>query len=404
MKIVKVIIVALAAMLGLSSCDNLSECNHDGDIAGTWTCNEPGYAEALVINEDGSVVSYGVEDEEYWENVAGHITVENNTITMTFEDQDNFTGHFDIIPGVAFSISNDEGERYTYYYCSDDFSDEILGMWIVQNNEASEMSVNTYKNDGTVDSAGYHYLYGEQYEIISTGTYKVVGDMVFESFTLYDEHIAYASRMVYTPNGSSLGDTMTQTTYFTYGDETWESAATYIRVKQSLNLTGKKYFYSDLYITNVEGIDQDIEFMGGTFNFANMDGSNLDMTLKSLLFNIEFPDSNTLTYSYKNSTSEPINVPVVVDGNKITVKMTQRVPTLKDVELYTFQDVNDSQMHIYMHKNQFVNFFTNMKAMLTVGKDEQFDINDPADIEDIYTRIDAAVQSINLSVVLKAAK
>ena len=52
----------------------------------------------------------------------------------------------------------------------------------------------------------------------------------------------------------------------------------------------------------------------------------------------------------------------------------------------------------------FVNFFTNMKAMLTVGKDEQFDINDPADIEDIYNRINAAVESINFSVVLKAAK
>ena len=94
MKIIKVITLALVAMLGISSCDNFSECDHGGDLAGTWTCNEPCYAEALVINEDGSVISYGVENDEYWENVPGHITVENSTITMAFEDQDNFIGHF----------------------------------------------------------------------------------------------------------------------------------------------------------------------------------------------------------------------------------------------------------------------------------------------------------------------
>ena len=35
-----------------------------------------------------------------------------------------------IIPGMAFSIFNAEGRRFTYNYCANDLADEIIGMWV----------------------------------------------------------------------------------------------------------------------------------------------------------------------------------------------------------------------------------------------------------------------------------
>ena len=145
------------AMFGFIACEQ-HECNdydHSADIVGTWTCLQDGYAEALVIKADGSAVSTGVENGEYWENVTGNIVVENGTITMTFEDNDNFKGHFDIVPGVAFSIFTEEGEHMTYYYCKEDLADEVIGMWVCTDGptaKENDMLIQTYKEDGSVIS------------------------------------------------------------------------------------------------------------------------------------------------------------------------------------------------------------------------------------------------------------
>ena len=135
MKIFKLMAIALVAMVALNSCSedcdhNFIDVDHSTDLVGTWTCLQDGYAEALVIKADGSAVSTGVENREYWENVAGTIVVKNGTVTMTFNDNDNFKGHFDIVPGVAFSIFTEDGKHMTYNYCTEDLSEEIVGMWV----------------------------------------------------------------------------------------------------------------------------------------------------------------------------------------------------------------------------------------------------------------------------------
>ena len=126
MKNLKLLVVALVAMFGFIACDK-HECNdhdHSADLVGTWTCLTENYAEALIIKADGTAVSYGVEDGEYWENVKGTVTVKENNITMIFEDDDNWTGHFDVIPGMAFSLFEENGERYIYQYCGNDLADQ----------------------------------------------------------------------------------------------------------------------------------------------------------------------------------------------------------------------------------------------------------------------------------------
>ena len=377
-------------------------------LVGTWTCVEPDYAEALIIRADGSLVSTGIENGNYWENKAGSFMNGEGEFGIGFDDDTYRWGDYEIVTGeLLVFIDSKTGHRRTYHYCEEDLSDEIVGMWVTQNDNDSGMSIQTYNADGTMEGVGYFYLFGEQIDAFASGTYKVIGDVLFENYVDlggYDNY-CYASRMTYAPKGSSLGDVMTTTSYVAYEDESWESVTTIIRVKQSLNLPGKKYDYSDLYVTNVSGEDKDIDFMGYTFNFAKMDGYGLDKMLKSLLFTVEFPDANTLSYSYHlNGNKETYSVPVEVEGNKITVKMSTKVPTLKDVVLYTFQDVDDSQMHTYMHKKQFVNFFSNMQAMLAAAVDTEFDITNAATIEAIYNDIDKAVESINLSIVMKVTK
>ena len=74
MKIFKFMTLALVAMLGFSSCSE--DCDHEfievdysNDIVGTWTCMEAGFAQAFVFKADGTAITVGVENGEYWEDV-----------------------------------------------------------------------------------------------------------------------------------------------------------------------------------------------------------------------------------------------------------------------------------------------------------------------------------------------
>ena len=416
MKIFKLMAIALVAMVGLNSCSedcdhDLIDVDHSSDLVGTWTCLEAGYAEALVIKADGSALSTGVEDGEYWENVAGDIVVKNGIATMTFEDGDNFKGHFDIVPGVAFSIYTDEGAHLTFYYCKEDLADEIVGMWVCNDYSTgveNDMVIQTFKEDGTVTKTGWSAASNE-FIVNETITYKVVGDLVFHQrpSEMVAEGAAahFASKLTYMPNANQLGDMLTNTSIKVINGEAVELSASMLRIKQSLDLAGKGYYYNYVFVSNVDGVDQDIDFMGHTFNFAKMNGSELNKFLNSLLFNVEFPDANTIQYIYMyNNAKEVLEAPIAVDGNKLTVKMSANEPALKDVVFYAFQDADNSQLHFYMHKTAFVNFYTNMQAMLMEATDEQFDINNAEAVNAIYNEINNAVETINVSLVFKARK
>ena len=99
MKIFKTMLLGLVALLAFTGCEKFP-CNDShkvSELAGTWTCFQENFAEALVIKSNGSVLSTGY-DGEYWENVKGNISIQDGKIAMTFEDDDNTQGHFDFIP------------------------------------------------------------------------------------------------------------------------------------------------------------------------------------------------------------------------------------------------------------------------------------------------------------------
>ena len=412
MKNFKIWATALLAVLGFASCSE--DCDHDfietdysKKLVGTWTCFEGGYAEALVIKADGSVESTGVVDGKYWES-KGTIRVVNNKMTYTLENGDGFEGRFEMIANDAFSMVVDEDLNisFTYRLCENDLSDELVGMWVcTQSKNNNYMIIQTFTEDNTGLSSGFSPEFGG-YIVNGKDTYKVAGDLVFNQLPedgLVEDGIPYiVGRLSYVPNGTQLGDLMNIQSYLPVGDEFALTSESYLRVKQDLNLVGKKYSYNNVYISNVKGSDKEINFMGYKFAFANMDGSRLEMVMKSALFGIEFPDANTVSYTYQlNGISETYTLPIVVEGNKMTFKVSEKVPSLKDVVFYAFQDADDSQMHLYIHQSSFVSFFTNMQAIMAAAVDPAFDITNPAAIDAIYNEIDAAVESINLSVVMK---
>ena len=410
MKIFKMMVIALVAMCGFNSCSD--DCDHDfievdhsKDLVGTWTCLTADFAEALVIKADGSVVSTGYHGAKSWEDLGGNIVVENGKVTLTFEDGNTFKGHFDIIPDMAFSILKEDGSRLTFNYCANDLSDEILGMWVCNDAPAgadNDMAIISYEEDGSTTFTGI-LPDKDGYMLKVNTTYKVVGDLVFKKNAVQGDsnNFKYIStRLTYVPNGTAAGDIMV---YKHYNGKK-EVSSSYLRIKQTLDLPGNKYDYIKTFVTNVKGEDKDIPFLNTSFNFAKMDGSIIDKFLKSILFTVEFPEANKIKYSYLlEGQNIVMTAPIEVDGNKMTIKMSENGP-YQDVEVYTFQDQDNTQMHWYMYTTAFEKFFGNTSVAVMLGYG-QLDKDDTEAIASVYKTIADAVESINLSLVMtKTAK
>ena len=400
MKNLKLLVVALVAMFGFIACDK-HECNdhdHSADLAGTWTCLTADYAEALVIKADGSALSTGYDGVDYWENVAGKVVVANGIVTMTFEDNYNFKGHFDIVPGMAFSIYTDEGERYTYNYCKEDLTEEVVGrwVWVDSNGKGSEnMGIQTFNENGTgLFTGGYEEI---DYKLNEETTYKVVGDLLIQNVP-NDNPPYMVRRLTYNANGSSYGAILT-----TYSPAT-NYTASWLRVKQSLNLAGKAYAYNTAYVTSAKGKDEDFSIMGHTFNIAKLKASDFDVMFRADLFLAEFPNSNTMKHRfYIDGQDAGFDAQIAVENNKVTIDMSVVNPALKKVDMYMFQDADDTQLHMYMPTTSFINYFANMELYALILKGE-INQTDEAAIAKVFADMEARVESINVSFVLKALK
>jgi hypothetical protein len=98
-----------------------------------------------------------------------------------------------------------------------------------------------------------------------------------------------------------------------------------------------------------------------------------------------------------------MTAPIEVDGNKMTIKMSANNPAFQDVEIYTFQDQDNTQMHMYMPTLSFEKFFANTSVYVMLGNG-QLDKDDTEAIANVYKTIADAVESINLSLVMSRAK
>ena len=414
MKIFKLMVVALVAMLGFSACEkdcdhDFIEVDHSKDLVGTWTRLTADYAEALVIKADGSVVSTGVENGEYWDGVKGSIKTINNKMTLLFEDNDNYEGRFEMICGEAFTIFDENGKHLTYRYCANDLTDEIVGMWVCNDSKVdaqNDMMIETFDANGKTSLTGFLPMGDNSEYVVKDETdYKVVGDLMFLAVPADkvggDKPKYISERLIYTPKATALGDVMTFTNYSS--DENKLVSESWLRIKQNLDLANKNYDYDNIYVSNVKGEDKDIEFFNTTINFAKLNASSLDKFLNATIFSIMFPDANTIKYSFLEDQHTTLEAPIVVEGNKMTIKMSTKKSAYKDVVVYAFQDADNTQMHIYMPTSSFEAFFANGQIQ-QLEENGLLDINNAEAVAEIRNKIETAIASINISFIFKAAK
>ena len=133
---------------------------------------------------------------------------------------------------------------------------------------------------------------------------------------------------------------------------------------------------------------------------ANIEGSNFDDIFGDDLYSVEL-NANSIVHKFRpNGHEVEVVTPITVEGNKVTLDMSTVNPACRTVEMYMFQDADDSQLHIYMPTQSFINYFANLGLpdLIAEGK------NDAAAIEKFYTDMEARIESINVSFVFKTRK
>ena len=406
----KLLLMTAAVGILFTACNkdcghNFIEYDHSEALIGTWTyIAEEGLAEAMVINPDGSFTTTGIMKGGHLYEEKGTIKVVNNKVSLIFEgDTEVIEGRLELVSGKSMSIVlNEEYDiRLDYDYCEEDLSEEIVGMWVCTDaptENAESTIVHTFMDNGKAIYTGYGTRVDE-YLVNEETTYEVIGDLLF--YALPKDKLAEGERpyiikkLTYKPNGTVYGDIMEE--------KTIKSTSTMLRIKQSLNLTGRKYDYISAYVTNANGKDEDFSILGNTFNISKIESSDLDRMFRSVLSCLELND-DALMFTFNNDDRESVyNDPITVDGNKVTVDMSANNPALRKVEMYMFQDANGTQLHIYMPTKSFINYFANLQIP-TLKAEGKLDTTDATAVEKVFTDMEARIQSINVSLVFKARK
>ena len=408
----KKLLLALAVVGAtlFTACNKDQNCGHEfieydynKALVGTWTYVEGELAEAMQIKEDGSFEVTGIMKGGSLYEEKGTISVVNNKVSLVFEgDKDVIEGRLELVQGKSMSIVlNEEYDiRLTYDYCEKNLSEEIVGMWVctqeVFGQEEESVAINTYTEDGKSYLTAYmSELDGYLNQMESN--YKVIGNLLigWTNATSDSPSQYLALALDITPNGTELGDIMT------HYNPIYNTTVSFVRVKQEVNLNGKTYDYSSAYVTNAKGKDEDISILGDTFNISKVKSSDFDVILGANLYCVELNTNSIKHKSRPFGQDVEVNTPISVDGNKVTLDFTAVYPALRKVEMYMFQDASDSQLHMYMHTNAFINYFGNLEVM-TLLMEGKINPTDTAAIEKVFADMEARVESINVSFVLKA--
>ena len=412
----KKLLVALAVVGAtlFTACNKDQNCGHEfveydysEALVGTWTCLEEDQSEAMVINPDGSFAITGVMKGGALYEENGTIKVVNNKVTLAYNSGDVFEGRLELVAGKSLSIVfNDEYDiRLTYDYCENDLSDEIIGMWVCTDaptTSGEAMIVHTFMDNGKAIYTGFG-TYSNEYIVNKETTYVVVGDILFYALpqdNLIEGAPTYITKkLTYKHNGVAYGDIMEEKVIMSEVEMT----STMLRIKQSLNLTDRTYDYISAYVTNANGKDEDFSILGNTFNISKIKSNDLDAMFRSILSCIEL-NENSFKYKLRLDGKEiEMTDPIVVDGNKVTLDMSATNPACRKVDMYMFQDADDSQLHIYMPTKSFITYFANLQIP-TLVSEGKLDTTDATAVEKVFTDMEARIESINVSLVYKARK
>ena len=278
-------------------------------------------------------------------------------------------------------------------------------MWVCNDGLTDDVTIMSYSDNGKMTITAAAALGTNDPLVKSESNYVVVGNLLFTQLpaaNVEGQPLYTASCMTYTPGATSAGDIMTHKMYTPSANGLNESVMSFVRVKQNLNLKGKTYDYSSAYVSNAKGADEDFTILNTTFNMANIKAGDFDMMYRSVLSCFEF-EADLFKYKFRrdDGLEMEFDTPITVEGNKVTLDMSAVNPACRKVEMYMFQDADDSQLHMYMYTDAFINYFANLDviALVTEGK---IDPTDAAAVEKVFADMEARVESINVSFVLKA--
>lgn len=414
MKTIKKLGLALVAllmtMLSFSSCDrnrgeedtSLYDIN---DFVGMWSCFKANRAEILIIKADGTAVSTCLEnDENYWENAEGRVEIDKDIITISIDNQYEFSGSFDIVPGEKlYLIDKKTGKGTSYRYCEKDLSEDVLGSWYCMQGilgYENEISLMTIQDNGKYLFSLYDQDGNNQ---TFEAAYKVVGDLFFDIALEESGEVGtdkFVMRLDYTPDATSSGDEMIQSAIFVIDDESYEASVKYLRMNEVPDLRGLTYNYNHSYVCQAEGLDETLDFMGFDFNFSDRDAVQLEALLKAIDFVVEFSATETISFSFQcQGETVKMEMPVVVDSNYVSVQMSQLDAAYRDVDLFVLQDAKKHHVRMYMYTEDFIHFFGNLQVAI-LSQQQQLDSKDTAAVDAIFKRLDDAIESISVSLIM----
>ena len=134
-----------------------------------------------------------------------------------------------------------------------------------------------------------------------------------------------------------------------------------------------------------------------------INAGDFDVMFRSELFCLELNANSIKHYFRPNGHDTEIELPITVADNKVTLDFSTKIPVCRNVEMYMYQDADDSQLHMYMPTASFINYFANMEIFGLVAEGK-IDPTDTAAVEKVFSDMDARVESINVSFVFKARK
>ncbi len=332
MKKIKFLSLSLVAlfMASFTACNNDSiPMDYSKYIVGTWTAHLTNYAEALVFNADGTMQTYLVGSGDtsmvlsYYMEDHGTYTVKGNKLTMKWSDGTKYDIALTISPYKLLAFDYDgNGIDFDYDYCEEDLADEVVGMWVCTDgptDNENDMMIQTFYEDGKCTLTGFLPMENPEQILQGATDYKVVGDILFLTIPADKaggKPMYVVDKLTYAPDATKLGDILSLTAYVKAGEDFVTSSFSFLRVKETLDLTGKTYDYKSAYVTNAKGKDEDFTIMGNTFNIAKIKAYDFDKMFNADLFCVEL-NANSFKYKLRldNGQETGFDTTMTVDGN-----------------------------------------------------------------------------------------
>ena len=129
MKKIRMIVMAMVAVLMSVSFIACKPNNNTEDLKGRWFITTESLSELLIINDDNSVITYRASNYQSWTNIKGKLTVNGNELTIDFEDNNSVSGTFTVENNTL--IINTANGKYKYTKLANETN--LVGEWNYSN-------------------------------------------------------------------------------------------------------------------------------------------------------------------------------------------------------------------------------------------------------------------------------